>query len=73
MFCFACVEDCVPVSGGKIFISGRKVGLEKEIDWKGKIWGPKKPSMVGDTGTSFLLHKGIGNSHPLTWLWYSVW
>lgn len=29
------------------------------------------PSLVGHMGTSFLLYKGIVNSHPLTCLWHS--
>jgi len=29
------------MSRGKIFTSGWNVGMEKEFDWKNKIWGPK--------------------------------
>lgn len=29
------------------------------------------PSLVGHMSTSFLLHKGIANSHPLMCLWHS--
>lgn len=38
---FSCLGDFFPMSRGKTFISGLNMRMEKEIDWKDKIWRQK--------------------------------